>query len=243
MGKTPRILCVDDDKEFTEMLETVLRLGGFDVQAAYSGKFALQTLESSDFDLVITDLSMPGMDGIQFIRRVRELKPTQRIVVVTGFPSQRTQHQASKLGTLYYLVKPIHPHRLIEVVKEALEESEDGLVGSVRFACEELIQLYSWGQKSVVLEIYSNGDVGRIYLKDGVPIHAATGELEGEEAFYEILGWRSGVFLVKRLDENLTRTIKRCTDALLIEGARRRDECQGCSSPRCIRERKESFIA
>jgi CheY-like chemotaxis protein len=225
--KISRILCVDDDASVCETMSLILRLRGYETHSATSGIFALQALRDSDFDLVITDLSMPGMDGIEFIRRLRKLKPSQRIIVVTGFPSVRTEGQAFKLGTLNYIAKPVSSTRLLEVVEECLKDEEEGLIGSLQLSFEELIQLYGFGQKTGVLEIHCENAVGYIYMKRGNPVHAAAGELKGEDAFFEILSWKTGIFVVEGYNSNgVPHTITRCVESLLLEGAKRRDECR-----------------
>jgi len=227
--KISRILCVDDDASVCETMRLILRLRGYETHSATSGAFALQALRESDFDLVITDLSMPGMDGIEFIRRLRKLKPCQRIIVITGFPSVRTEGQAFKLGTLNYIAKPVSSARLLEVVGECLKDEEEGLIGSLLLSFEELIQLYGFGRKTSVLEIHCENNMGYIYMERGNPVHAAAGELEGEDAFFEILSWKTGVFIVAPYKGNgIPRSITRCVESLLLEGARRRDECRHC---------------
>jgi len=219
-----RILVVDDETLAVEMMEKLLSSDGYEVEAAFSGKFALAKLHLRDFDLVIVDINMPGMDGIELIRRIRELKPNQRIVVATGFPSQRTAQQAFKLGTLDYIAKPFPDKRLLEVVEHALRKSEESLVGAVQLTCEELIQLYALGQRTVVLEVRRDKDVGRIWFENGRVIHAETGDRRGEGAFYEIQSWRGGSFTTQSFKGKVTRTIEQSVHGLLLEGARRQDE-------------------
>ncbi|MBD3285461.1 response regulator [candidate division WOR-3 bacterium] len=222
-----RILCVDDDRNFLELVSEVLHLGGYEVKIATSAKYAIQELMKDKFDLVVTDLCMPGTDGIQFIRELREFKPSQRVIVITGFPSQRTQWETLRLGTINYIAKPFSPKSFLKKVNQALVEPTIHLIGFVELTCEELIQLYSLGQKSIVLKIRSNGSTGVIYFKKGKPVHAEAGNLIGEDAFFEILTWKTGIFSIEAFKE-VKRTIGDCTDALLIEGARRQDECTRC---------------
>lgn len=226
MNTKTRILFVDDERNFTEAMSQLLRIKGFEVQAANSGKIALELFSTGDFDLVITDLSMPEMDGIELIREIRKLNPYQKIIVVTGFPSQRSQEQAFRLGTLNYIAKPFKPQRFLELVKDALRSNEEGLLGAVRLNLSDLVQLYSFMSKTIVLEILKakDGEEGRIYLIRGQVIHAETDNLQGKEAFYEIQSWQSGIFKIKVPQTQIPHTIDKNVDALLLEGAHRQDE-------------------
>ncbi len=229
MDKKARVLFVDDEKDFADAMSQVLRLQGLEVETTYSGTHALQQYVPGEFDLVITDLSMPGMDGIEFIRKVRKLHPAQRIIVITGFPSQRSQEQALKLGTLNYIAKPFKPRRFIELVEDALCSHETGLLGAVRLSPADLIQLYSLMGKTIVLEIHNRKDdvTGRICFEKGQIVHAETGSHQGKEAFYIICSWKSGIFSTEIPQTNVPCTINEGVDALLLEGAHRLDEDSG----------------
>jgi len=226
MKSKVRLLFVDDEKKFADAMGQVLTIRGFDVQVAYSGKIALEVFKPGEFDLVITDLSMPGMDGIELIREIRKLNPSQRIIVVTGFPSQHTQEQAYILGTLNYIAKPFKTDRFLEVVDDSLMGREDGLLGTVRLSPSDLVQLYSFMGKSVVLEILKekDGEVGRIFFSRGQVIHAETEKLSGKEAFYEIQLWKKGIFKTDSPVDKEVKTIEEGVDALLVEAARLQDE-------------------
>ncbi len=101
-----RILAVDDQRYFRELLEGMLTEEGFEAQTASSGEEALRMLEHSDFEILITDLVMPGMDGNELVHRVKERNPNQDIVVITGVVDVRTAVDAMKLGATDYLLKP-----------------------------------------------------------------------------------------------------------------------------------------
>ncbi len=224
MNPKPRILVVDDDMKFVKIMKKVLTLKGFDVQIVLSGVFALAALRASDFDLVITDINMPGMDGIELIKRIREFKPVQRVIVITGFPTLSTAQQVFKLGTLNYVAKPFTSKHLFEIINTALAKPQQNLLGAVQLALKELIQLYALGRRTAVLKVYHNHDVGRIYFKEGQIIHVETADQKGEEAFFEIQSWKDGGFTTESCDSKITRSIKRSVESLLVEGARRQNE-------------------
>lgn len=243
--RTPRILLVDDENQFAEMVSKVLQLNGYDVQVALFGEFALAAMEIADFDLVITDINMPGMDGIELIQEIRRLKPDQPVIVVTGYPSKKTKGKAFRLGTLEYMTKPFPMNTLLEVIGKFMAprpKTDKGLVGSVKITCEELIQLYALGRRTASLEIHSSDGVGYIHFDNGLPVHAEIkelknpprhmilgynlGKIKGEEAFFRIQFWEMGIFTNHPFDQSVPRTIERSVEELLLEGAKKHDESQ-----------------
>ena len=101
-----RILAVDDQRYFRELIEGLLAEEGYKVQTAASGEEALEILEHSVFDVVITDLVMPVMSGTDLVQRIKEEDPEQDIVVVTGVVDVKSAVDAMKIGAVDYLLKP-----------------------------------------------------------------------------------------------------------------------------------------
>ncbi|MBN2380676.1 response regulator [candidate division WOR-3 bacterium] len=143
MNERARILFVDDERKFADAMAKVLRYGDFNVQTAYSGSQALDFYQSESFDLVITDLKMPVMDGIELIRRIKQINQDQLILVITAFPTQcmpwnrRFSESGAPeldLETVNYLVKPFTPKRLIEVVEKTFREKDVALGRKVSVA-------------------------------------------------------------------------------------------------------------
>jgi len=102
-----RILAVDDQLYFRSFIEDLLVQEGYEVVTASTGEEALERLERERFDVVVTDLVMPGMDGSVLVQRIKERVPDQEIVVVTGVGDVKTAVEAMKLGATDYQLKPI----------------------------------------------------------------------------------------------------------------------------------------
>ena len=102
-----RVLVVDDQRYFRELLEGLLREADYEVRTAASGEEALEIFAGESFDVVITDLVMPGMDGSDLVHRVKQENANQDIVVVTGVVDVKTAVDAMKIGADEYLLKPI----------------------------------------------------------------------------------------------------------------------------------------
>ncbi len=111
-----RILAVDDQRYFRELIEGLLAEEGYEAQTASSGEEALRILEQTPFDVVLTDLVMPGMDGSELVHRIKDRNPDQDIVVVTGVVDVKTAVDAMKLGAGDYLLKPFDGAALVTAV-------------------------------------------------------------------------------------------------------------------------------
>jgi DNA-binding NtrC family response regulator len=107
MIKIPaKVLIVDDEKDFVEMFSMRLKGQGETVSTAHSGKEALKVLENSAIDVVILDIRMPGMDGIDTLKQIKKLYPSIEVILLTGHGSAETAVDGMKLGAFDYLMKP-----------------------------------------------------------------------------------------------------------------------------------------
>ncbi|MBI5016022.1 MAG: sigma-54-dependent Fis family transcriptional regulator [Deltaproteobacteria bacterium] len=119
------VLVVDDDDLMRSFLATVLREEGYRLTEARCGRDALSALESEAFDLVVTDLKMPDLSGLDLLRQGREARPEARWIVVTAFGTVGSAVEAMKLGASDYLTKPLRdPDELRHVVRRVLREVE-----------------------------------------------------------------------------------------------------------------------
>jgi two-component system response regulator PilR (NtrC family) len=121
-----RILVVDDEPSMREFLTICLRRAGYEVEAAPGGEAALARLDAHPFDLVITDLTMPGIDGMELLRRVTARPEPPLVLMITAFATTDTAVQAMKLGAYDYLVKPFKVDEILVVIRRALERVDLG---------------------------------------------------------------------------------------------------------------------
>ena len=121
MTARSRILVVDDELNIREALVTLLEKKQYQVRGAATAEEALDELEAATADLILTDLKMPGMGGMQFLRRLKEQWPDIEVLVMTAFGSIETAVEAMRCGAYDYLTKPIDRERLAVVVEKALE--------------------------------------------------------------------------------------------------------------------------
>ncbi|MEH0021764.1 MAG: response regulator [Desulfobacter sp.] len=107
MIKIPvKLLIVDDEKDFVEMFSLRLSGQGETVHTAFSGQEALEVLETTPIDVVILDIRMPGMDGIETLARIKSAHPMVEVILLTGHGSAETAVQGLKSGAFDYLMKP-----------------------------------------------------------------------------------------------------------------------------------------
>jgi DNA-binding NtrC family response regulator len=119
-----RILVVDDEATIRDMLRAMLEDEGYEVESAADGRAGLERLRAEPFDIVITDLRMQGMDGIELLRRGREAAPETLFVVVTAYASLDTAIEALRLGAVDYLLKPVVFEDLIGRIRRLVRARE-----------------------------------------------------------------------------------------------------------------------
>ena len=118
-----RVLVVDDEASIRDLLKKTLALAEYDVDTAPDGGTALVMLRSSEYDLLVADLKMPGMDGLALIRQARRLRSDLPVIIVTGFSSESSAIEALNLGVASYLLKPFGVHDVLSAASKALGAS------------------------------------------------------------------------------------------------------------------------
>ena len=118
----PRVLVVDDEAAIRDLLSKTLALAEYDVDLAPDGRTALERLRIIPYDLLITDLKMPGVDGLAVIREARRLKPDIPVIIITGFSTEASAIEAVNLGVSGYLTKPFRVPRVLAAAAKALGE-------------------------------------------------------------------------------------------------------------------------
>jgi excisionase family DNA binding protein len=121
-GTRPRVLVVDDEATIRDLLSKTLALAEYDVDLAPDGRTALDRLRIMPYDLLITDLKMPGVDGLAVIREARRLKADLPVIIITGFSTEASAIEAVNLGVSGYLTKPFRVPRVLAAASKALGE-------------------------------------------------------------------------------------------------------------------------
>jgi len=116
-----KVLLVDDEETFLEMMKDTLKPRGCAISTARNAGEADVRLESGYFDVVVLDVRMPGMDGVSFLKKIAEERPTQQVVMLTGHATISMAVEAMKLGAFDFLLKPVEVDELLRTIKQASE--------------------------------------------------------------------------------------------------------------------------
>ena len=124
MNTKTQVLVIDDDAVVGRSFDRVLSGKGYEVSTALSGEEALDTMDNSEFDVVFTDIKMPGMDGLEVAERIKERCPWTPVVVITGYGTEDNEAKASVLGVSGFVRKPLTPEMIESITLKAVEENE-----------------------------------------------------------------------------------------------------------------------
>jgi two-component system response regulator HydG len=124
-NETAHILVVDDEGANRYSVSKTLQRVGYVVSEAASGEEALETLKAQMFDVVLTDIRMPGLDGVELLRRIKDEAPDAIVILMTGYASLGTAVEALRLGAHDYLIKPSSSHDIRQSVARGVERSRN----------------------------------------------------------------------------------------------------------------------
>ena len=120
-GRAGRVLVVDDEKDFCQVLFVLLKTEGFEPILAYNGETAIEMISRGLPDAVLLDLRMPGLNGTEVLHRAKELQPGLPILIMTAYGGVGGAVEAIKDGAYDYLIKPLNNRALIETLRRAIE--------------------------------------------------------------------------------------------------------------------------
>jgi DNA-binding NarL/FixJ family response regulator len=126
-----KVLLVDDEVEFASALAERLRLRGYDARAEARAEHALTLIQNDPPDVVLLDFRMPGMDGLEALRKIRQTAPSVNIIMLTWLEDSHSIEEAKKIGALEYIMKPADIHELIGKIEKAggvVAAIEDGFI-------------------------------------------------------------------------------------------------------------------
>ena len=116
------ILLVDDEKTMVKYLSKRLIKKGFDIRVAYNGLDALEQVKAADFDVILLDVLMPGMNGIETLKEIKKIKPRTEVIMLTGHASVEVGIEGMKAGAFNYIMKPFDPNELVTEINLAFEQ-------------------------------------------------------------------------------------------------------------------------
>jgi CheY-like chemotaxis protein len=230
MATPYKILLLDDEDDLLEVYRDVLiQLPSQpEVHTSNSGARAIALLESEPFTMLISDLRMPKMDGLQVLSIVRRKFPQLRLMVMTAVVDEQYRSRAYAMGVDLFWEKPRTAEEL-NMFRDCVEsllgrQQEGGFRGIQSKNLVDLIQLECLSHSSSLLKITKPNKQGNIWVNSGEVIDASTADLTGEAAFKEILSWKNGAFEILPAEPDRTRTIFTSYQGLLLDFAQAFDE-------------------
>jgi CheY-like chemotaxis protein len=221
-----KVLIVDDEETLTWSMAKSLSKDKdkYEVLIANNGREALNLLKKSKVDLVISDIRMPDINGLDLLVRIKMEHPQTKVIIMTAYGSSDVQKEANRRGSLYYIEKPFEISDIRKIIIDLVGKKKgfQGKVFDVQLT--DIIQMNCLGRLTTALVISRDGEKGVIYFNEGEIIHAECGEQKGTDAFYKILSWEEGEFVSNIGFVPPVQTIFTSWEHLLVEGMRRNDD-------------------
>ncbi len=221
-----KVLIVDDEETLTWSMAKSLSKDKdkYEVMIANNGREALGLLKKDKIDLVISDIRMPDINGLDLLVRIKMEHPQTKVIIMTAYGSTDVQKEANRRGSLFYIEKPFEINDIRKIIIDLIGKKKgfQGKVFDVQLT--DIIQMNCLGRLTTALVITRNGEKGVIYFNEGEIIHAECGEKKGSDAFYRILSWDEGEFVSNIGFIPPVQTIFQSWEHLLVEAMRRTDD-------------------
>ncbi|MBN1350257.1 response regulator [candidate division KSB1 bacterium] len=217
-----KILIVDDEEDLTWSIARSLTKDCklFEIFCVNAGDKALEFLSKTSVDLVITDVRMPGINGLDLVLEVRKRYPSIKIIVMTAYGTPEIEEQADKRGAYHYIEKPFDIKNLKRLVYTNLIEPFEHFEGHLmNIRLRDVLSLYCISQNTAALNISNGADKGVVYFKGGEIVHAKCCNLSGEPALRFMLNWKKGSFKTSLGSFPVQQTISRDWQNLLMQSS------------------------
>jgi DNA-binding response OmpR family regulator len=230
------VLVVDDNAFFRRFLKDVLSLRGLTVYEAEGGEAGLQIALEKRPWLILTDVSMPGVDGFEFCRRVRSHSLIRHtpLIFLSGWDDYKDRYKGMEVGGDEYLSKETPVRELLIRIQLLLKRYSDlgsrprsgpGMQGSIEvIGAPGFLQMCHLGRLSGTCTVRAKERTVEVRFREGEIVAARSGALEGAEAVFDFLAWREGHFDFAPGDPGSGAPLGETFDQLVLEGCRRLDE-------------------
>ena len=139
-----RVLLVDDEEDFLHTLSARMKARGLRVDTAESGEAALEKVKEKNFDAIVLDLAMPGLDGIETLKRLREINPDLQIILLTGHATVQKGVEAIKQGAIDLLEKPTDIEQLVKRIEDARAKKAVLVEKRIAEQMEDILRKKGW---------------------------------------------------------------------------------------------------
>ncbi|PRQ08810.1 response regulator [Enhygromyxa salina] len=218
-----RVLVVDDEVNLRFAIERVLRRSGHLADSASTVRQAIERLRSQPYDTVVTDLRMPGGDGLELIQWLGSYSPSTKILVISAYITPEFRKTYGNQASIGILEKPVELSKLIELVEEL--GPRRGFYGnSIEVELFDYVQMVALSGRDKLVKVVTPISEGHIWFEHGDIVHAEFESYQGENAFYKVLAVGRGTFTEVFYTDPPKRTIMGSATGLLMEAARQMDE-------------------
>ena len=241
-----KVLIVDDEPLILDMLAQTLAADHerYGVVTARNAKESFEILSQENICLVVSDIVMPEISGLHLLAHIRAHYPQIEVILMTGNATDDIKRQGRQSNCLHFLEKPIRLNHLLELIREQIAINDEGFAGTLKnIQLTDLIQMCCHSGITMAISVMMGSQKGTIYINDGEIVHAACGNVTGENAFYNILAWQSGSFETINAAPPLEHTIEKNYTYLLLEAARRFDMKTEAEDPISERARWEGTLS
>jgi CheY-like chemotaxis protein/pSer/pThr/pTyr-binding forkhead associated (FHA) protein len=231
-AKKHQVLFVDDNNAFLEAITELYAILGdktWEIHRASTADQALAALQQNAIDLVVLDIGMPGLDGVQLLNLIHRRYPDVKKAILTGSANAGDRAACLANGAELFIQKPLSSDgmkavftTLNELITWAQCKGFSGMLRQV--GLQDVIQIECLRRNSSILEVRNQRVQGQIYIEAGAIIHAAAGTLAGEKAFCRLLSLTDGEFHLQPFKQPPERTVHGQWEFLLMEAARIHDE-------------------
>jgi CheY-like chemotaxis protein len=238
--RTWRILVVDDEDNLNWSLVNSLRKENYAADGALTGEEALRSMASQQYDIVVSDVRMPGMDGFELLQWLRTHRPQTRVLMMTAFGSPTERAEATRGGVIAYIEKPFDLHTLKDELRRITNIGESqrssGAPESEGYDLLEVARVVSLARRDIALLVEANDRKGRLRFLRGDLIWAECGALAGDEAFITLTAPRTGRVQPEPWDGRSGRNVQQPLSTLIYQAMTRRDRSgagpqRGATSP------------
>ena len=218
-----KILIVDDDPVSVRLLQKSLKdVEELDIYTAENGKKAINLLNKENFDLLVCDIFMPQVNGIQLIDYVNKHIYGMRIIVLTGEGTENIESKIKSIGSYQFYEKPMDMNVFKDSVLRELHSVKTSQIHGINIS--SFLQLIDIEGKICTLTVRSHGKTGYLFFRSGELIAAETENLKGEEAALNIISWNNSIIEIADICKKNKREIEKPLMQILMESARLKDE-------------------
>ncbi len=221
-----KVLIVDDEETLTWSMAKSLSKDKdkYEVLIANNGREALHLLKANKIDLVITDIRMPDINGLDLLVMIKKEFTETKVIIMTAYGSSDVQKEANQRGSLFYIEKPFEISEIRKIIIDLIGKRRGFHGKVVGLQLTDIIQMNCLSRLTTALIVTRDGEKGVIYFNEGEVVHAECGEQKGTEAFYKILSWQEGEFVSNIGFVPPIQTIYQSWEHLLVEAMRRDDD-------------------